>query len=35
MFYYVTIKDKLKVRGYIGFALLGRTHIGIELNKLF
>jgi uncharacterized protein (DUF2147 family) len=22
-------KDKLKVRGYIGFMLLGRTNIGI------
>jgi hypothetical protein len=35
MFYYVTIKDKLKVRGYIGFALWEEPNIGIELNKLF
>jgi hypothetical protein len=27
-------KDKLKVRD-IGFALLGRTHIGIELSNFF
>jgi hypothetical protein len=34
MFYYVTIKDKLK--GVIlALLLLGRTNIGIELNKLF
>jgi hypothetical protein len=27
MFYYVTIKDKLKVGGYIGFAF-GKNNIG-------